>query len=413
MRRMRLFDFVYEIKEGLRFSLQAIYANALRSMLTTLGIVIGIVSVTLMGTAIEGLSRAFHQNIAKIGADVLYVQKWPWFGGDEWWKYRNRRELKLKEYRAIDRQATLIKCATPVVRTRIGTKYLERYAEAIPILGVNEKYADVTGVLVETGRFFTEMEAEGGRPVCVMGVEVADKLFPMESPLGKIVKIGPCNFRVIGVMERQGSLLGLESLDNWIAIPIRAFFRRYGAQRGIQIFVKAADPKQIEDTKEELRGILRKSRRVPPTVEDDFALNQQELFLKKFNALGALVAAVGLFITALSLFVGAIGIMNIMFVSVTERTREIGIRKAIGAKRRTILLQFLCEAASLSLIGGLIGVGIAYLLSLLINQVLPTAMPLRVVAVALTISILVGVCSGLLPAIRASKLQPVETLRYE
>jgi putative ABC transport system permease protein len=220
-------------------------------------------------------------------------------------------------------------------------------------------------------------------------------------------------FRSVGVLEKQGSLLGLESLDNRIIIPIEAFFRKFGANRGIQISVKAADIANLEDTKEELRGILRKARHVPPGVEDDFSINQQEMFIQTFNTIGRVVAGIGIFITALSLFVGAIGIMNIMFVSVTERTKEIGIRKAIGARRGTILLQFLVESAILSLMGGIIGIIISYPLSLLINQVLPTSMPLSVVAIALLLSILVGMVSGFLPANRASKMDPVEALRYE
>ena len=410
---MRVADFAYELKEGLAISFQAIRANKMRSVLTTLGIVIGIVSVTLMGTAIEGLSRGFNDSISKIGADVLYVQKWPWFGGSDWWKYRNRKDVKYAQYKAVERQATMIKASTPAAWTIAPVKFLGKSSDGVATIGANEQYLETSGILMDVGRFFSAAEAEGGRPVCVIGYDVATNLFPSETPIGKSIKIGSATFRVVGVVEKQGSFLGLESLDNRIVVPILAFFQRFGSNRGIQISVKAADIRSLDDTKEELRGILRKARHVPPKAEDDFAINQQEMFIQTFNAIGVVVAGIGLFITALSLFVGAIGIMNIMFVSVTERTKEIGIRKAIGAKRSTILLQFLIESASLSLIGGLIGIVVSYPFSLLLNQILPTSMPLSIVGVAILISIIVGVVSGFLPANRASKLDPVEALRYE
>ncbi|KAB2925027.1 MAG: FtsX-like permease family protein [Bacteroidetes bacterium] len=411
---MRLTDWGYEIKEGLAISFQAIRANKMRSVLTTLGIVIGIVSVTLMGTAIEGLSRAFNDTVSKIGADVLYVQKFPWFdGGDNWWKYRNRKNLDLKQYRAVREQATQVAALTPAAGTRVPIKYRSISADGIIVIGANEQYVQTAGVGVEAGRFFSQAESNGDRPVAVLGYTVAEKLFPSETPLGKNVKIGSHTFRVVGVMTKQGSFLGM-NMDDRAIIPITQFLQKYSNhRRGVELHVKAADINDLDNTKEELRGILRKVRGVKPGAEDDFAINQQEMFIQTFNAIGGVVAGIGLFITALSLFVGAIGIMNIMFVSVTERTKEIGIRKAIGAKRSTILFQFLIESAILSLLGGIIGIVIAYPLSLLVDQILPTSMPLSVVAIAMFISLLVGVVSGFLPANRASKMDPVDALRYE
>jgi putative ABC transport system permease protein len=368
-----------------------------------------------MGTAIEGLNRAFNDSIAILGTDVLYVQKWPWGdNSDDWWKIRNRRDVTIVHSKAIERYSDLASAVTPAIGTMRNVTYGQKYIEGVVVVGTGADLLETMGTTIAFGRFFTRAEADGGRPVTTIGSEVASNLFPNENPIGKTIKVGGYAYRVIGVFDKQGSFLGGESMDNRVYVPITRYFGQFKSRHGgIQIMVKARDVKELEDTKEEVRGILRKSRHLKPMQEDDFAINQQEMIIQTFNQIGGVIAAVGLFITGLSLFVGGIGIMNIMFVSVTERTKEIGIRKAIGAPRRTILLQFLMESAALCLLGGIIGIIIAFPLSLIIDTFLPTAMPLSVVGIAILVSLFVGVLSGFLPAYRASRLDPVEALRYE
>jgi putative ABC transport system permease protein len=263
------------------------------------------------------------------------------------------------------------------------------------------------------GRFMTPGEADGGRPVCVLGYQVATNLFIGESPLGKKVKIGSDSLEVIGVTEKQGNFLGEMSLDNRVVLPARYFVQAFAREPDYQIQVKAVSVAKLEETKEEMRGILRRARHVRPGEPDDFAINQQEMFLETFNRIAGMIATGGLFITGLSLFVGGIGIMNIMFVSVAERTREIGIRKAIGAKQRAILSQFLIEAAGICLFGGLIGVGIAVPITLLLKRFMPATLSLHIIGLALLVSMLTGVASGFLPAWRAARMNPVDALRNE
>lgn len=406
-------NFISEITEGLGIAFYAIRANKMRSVLTTLGIIIGIVSVTLMATAIEGVDRKFEESTSAFGADVLYIQKFPWVGHGDWWTFRNRKDLTIDIADDIERQATLVDAVAPSVATVRPAQYGDRVMTNAFLTGTTYQYVNTSGTTMKDGRFFSQEESNGGRPVCVIGANIAENLFPTEDPIGKMIKVGGKPYRIQGVFEKQGGLFGIFTSDNRVFIPIKSFMSSFGSRRDVTIQVKASSMADIEDVKEELRGIVRKSRMLKPSQADDFNINQQELLTETFGAITAVIAAVGFFITGLSLFVGGIGIMNIMFVSVTERTKEIGIRKAIGAKRRTILLQFLIESSIICLFGGFLGLIVAYPLSLIANQILPTAMPLEVVIIAIIISLLVGVISGFLPAYRASRLNPVDALRYE
>src|SRR4051812_41164243 len=401
-----------EVREGLRISWAAIRSNKLRSGLTTLGIVIGILTVSLMATAIQGLNQSFMQSISALGTDVLYLEKFPWEHVDDWWKLHNRRDFSINYARTISRESKTALAISVEASWNHPVKYKDRSAAGVWVVGNNEQSAVVRGLTVRDGRFLSESDVDGARPVCVVGAEIAERFFENESPLGKKLRINGYSYEVIGVLEKFGKFL-FANMDAQIIVPISRFVTETSRRPYVFLMVKVRDPKQMDEAREELRGIMRKIRRLPPGGEDDFCINQQEQLVKTFHRVGGTIASVGLFITGLSLFVGGIGIMNIMFVSVAERTKEIGVRKAIGARRRTILIQFLIEAAIVCLFGGLLAVGIAWPICLLMKKWLPASLSPEVVGLALLISLLTGLVSGFLPAWRAARMNPVDALRSE
>lgn len=405
---------LYEFKEGISIAFGAIAANKMRSILTTLGIVIGVVVVTLMATVIEGLGMALDKSISSLGADVYYLSKWDWFGS-EWWKSRNRKDVTFREAELLKDQLHVAEAVVPVVSTWQQTmKYRNRSVKG-NINGTEPAYELTSGVVPADGRFFNEYEAAAGRPVCVIGADVASNLFEREDPLGKTIKIGGFSYRIIGVLEKEGEFLGTSffSKDTQAFIPAENFLKMFGSNRSIDIHVKMFPGVDKEDAREEMIGVFRSIRGVKPGEENDFGVNTQDFLKQIFDSVVSTIGVVGFLITSLSLLVGGVGIMNIMFVSVKERTREIGTRKALGAKRRSILFQFLVEAATLCLLGGLIGLALSFPLSLIIDEVLPSEMPVWVVVLSLTISIGVGLISGIIPAWTAARMDPVDALRYE
>ena len=401
-----------EIWEGFKIAVGAIRVNKLRAILTLLGIIVGVSTVIGIISLTEGLDDAFADQISSLGSDVLYVQKFDWVSREGWDQYRNRKDITMKEVNALKEYATLAEAVSPGVQTRRTVKYGNKSLERVNISGTDHE--KTTGVYPEYGRDLTAMDVANRRRVCVIGWDVMDNLFENKNPVGKRIKVGGHTFLVVGVLEKQGSVFG-HSLDQEVRIPIGVFHKIFGRHRWITITVKVKDTEFIEEAKDEIRGILRRVRKVPPGEEDDFSINQMDILMDMYNNLTAALYAAAIGVGAISLLVGGIGIMNIMLVSVTERTREIGIRKAIGARRRNVLFQFLIESVVISAIGGLIGVACGFGLGKLIAAIspIPASVTLWSVFLGLGFSSAVGIFFGIYPATKAARLNPIDALHYE
>jgi len=396
-------------------ALNSLRANRLRSLLTLLGIVIGVMSVIAVVSIISGLNDYVANRIFTLAPDVVTISRMePIIESlDDWVENVRRKNLYLSDMEAIRETCNACRVVGASTGSSGRIKYGRDYVGS-QIQGYTAEIPVILGNELTAGRFVTQYDVDHARNVCVIGSDVADILFPYVDPIGKNVTIDGRPFEVVGVGKKQGSVLG-SSRDNWATIPISLHQKMWGAYGSVQIYAKAGNEERLPLVLDQVRLLLRARRHVAYNTKDDFAMNTSKSFLQIWANISQAFFAVTIGIAAISLLVGGIVVMNIMLVSVTERTREIGIRKALGARRKDILLQFLIESAALALVGGIIGVLLGGSIAVAVTWLtpLPASVKWWAVALGLAVSTGVGLFFGIYPAKKAANLDPIEALRYE
>jgi putative ABC transport system permease protein len=406
-----------ELIEGFKIALQSLWANKLRSILTLLGVVIGVASVITVVTLVNGAKQFVTTKLNSYGAEVVTVSKMPqtFITIEEYLAFQKRRDVKVEDYEAIRDECKSCVSVGALRNTTGKVVYGTKSSTDTDIRGWTWTMPPMSNLNIAQGRSFTESEDQHSSHVAIVGYDVMDNLLGQGDPLGKEIRVDGDPYTVIGVGERQGKTLGA-SQDNWVAVPLTAFIQSYGANKSLVVYVNAGGGGPVIDrVSDELRTIMRGRRHLAPGAADSFSIDTsatfQNLLGQILNSFGAVVIA----IAAISLVVGGIVIMNIMLVSVTERTREIGIRKALGARRNDIMVQFIVESATMSLFGGMIGVvggiAVAKIITLLVS--FPSEVQLWSVLVGLLVATSVGVFFGVYPARKAAQLDPIVALRSE
>ncbi|WP_035567234.1 ABC transporter permease [Hymenobacter sp. IS2118] len=410
--------------ESFRFAWDALKSNLLRTILSLLGVTVGIFSIIAVFTIVDSLEANIRSSMNFVGDKVIYIEKWPWtFGPDyPWWKYFNRPVPSVREFQELRQQLGGNNRGIAIFAAKGGNtlKSGSNSMSDCAVQGVSYDYRVVSSVPLETGRYFTNQEMESARPVAIIGATIAENLYPQGVALGRDFKLRGRSFVIIGVMEKEGKkLLDTPSNDTNVLLPFGSFVKMYGlGVTGMgdgpspRIGVKGREEDAgLMDLEYEMRGVMRNIRGLKPRQEDNFALNRPEMIASQISQLFSVIGVVGGVIGSFAILVGGFGIANIMFVSVRERTNIIGIQKSLGAKNFFILFQFLFEAVCLCLIGGLAGILLVWLVTLVPQDALPLAMSASRIILGLLISVGIGVIAGIVPAVMAANLDPVIAIR--
>ncbi|MBZ5553495.1 MAG: ABC transporter permease [Acidobacteriia bacterium] len=408
----------HEIKEVMLLSLDTIRSNKLRSFLTILGVVIGVMTVIGMASVIEGLNRSFAQQLSAMGSSTIFVSRFPTIQfGRLTQQQRMRKELSYDDAMAIKADCPSVSAVSPMAFPGFITspaRYGSEKANGVMVRGVVADFLYVFDSPLDQGRFITDTDVEHRTNVVVLGSEIVEKLFPSLDPLGKTIMWDGQEYLVVGTLQKLGSFLG-QDRDNRMLIPFSTIRKYYPERKDTFIAVKPSSQEQMQTAIDQIIDAMRRQRRVRPDQENNFEVGTQDQIADLYNKVTGGAYMVMLVISSIGLLVGGIGVMNIMLVSVTERTREIGVRKAIGARRKDILWQFLLEAMVLTGVGGILGIVIGAGISWLVNKYspLPSAVSAVWITLAFSVSVSVGLFFGLYPANKAAKLNPIDALRYE
>lgn len=411
--------FLKLFRESFIFAIRAVLANKVRTFLSLLGITIGIFSVISVLTVFDSIESKLRKNIEELGSNVLFIQKWPWAMGDAnyaWWEYMKRPEARLQEMEEIAHRSNLAEATAYYAATQRNIKYTGGTFENAALIACSHEYDKVESINLGMGRYFSLAESQSGRPVAIVGSEIVKELLGTIDPIGKEINIFGRKVEVIGVFKKEGDNTFGQSNDKWVLMPInfgRNFIDLNNFNIESSIIVKGKKNVSNEALRDELTGIMRSVRKLKPATKDNFAINETSAITQGFDQVFGVIAIVGWVVGGFSLLVGGFGIANIMFVSVKERTVQIGIQKSLGAKRSFILQQFLFEAVFLSVLGGILGLIIIYALTFLVTHLtgMELVLSFKNISLGLSVSAFIGLFSGLFPAWKAAKLDPVEAMR--